>query len=157
MNIAEETTIRLQSNHDPTRAITGAFLVSNVDPKDKIISNSVFTSSSDTLHLRNRSTSELMCEFMLPKKECLCMDISQQARKAAMGYSDGTLRFVDYSEQKWAGMLALEEKRGALVEVTALKFLQSGRNVLAGTSSGNIYMIYIHSWTPLRLDRQLVV
>ena len=43
-----------------------------------------------------------------------------------------------------------------LPSVTQIKFMQSGRNILVGTDEGEIYLLYIPTWSPLVVDKKLV-
>ena len=92
------------------------------------------------------------------------MDIFYLAHKCAIGYSDGYIRLMDVNSQKSLGQFPLVDFSGQaeikplqLPQVTALRFLKSGRNILAGTSTGAIYLLYVQTWSPLAVTKKLIV
>ena len=69
---------------------------------------SLLTSSEDnSIQLKTLPDLELKCEYYIPKKKCLTMDVCREAGKAVIGYSDGYIRVFDYKTQKVLGQFPL--------------------------------------------------
>lgn len=87
------------------------------------------------------------------------MDISVFAGMSVIGYSDGYIRVFDYQKQKFVGQFPLSDPVGnetGLPEVTNLKFLKSQRNLLASNAKGQIFLLYVRTWSQLSIQKQLV-
>eukprot|EP01017_Pseudomicrothorax_dubius_P025206 TRINITY_DN2698_c0_g1_i6.p1 TRINITY_DN2698_c0_g1~~TRINITY_DN2698_c0_g1_i6.p1 ORF type:complete len:399 (-),score=71.65 TRINITY_DN2698_c0_g1_i6:177-1373(-) len=162
VHFSEEVTIRLANSH-VDGSITEARALLTDDEALRLL-----TSSTDSsLKEWDLTTLEQKSELMVPLKACLCLDVLPTALKVVGGFADGGLRFFDPRSMSHLGSCFLtspdeqpqprgyssfgaREKPHA---ITSVKFLPSGKNVIAGNTKGDVYMVHVETWEKsLRVD-----
>ena len=92
--------------------------------------------------------------FIVPKEKCTAIAMHQFKPFMICSFTYCYLRFFDLNEGRNLGRCLIntcEDDRENQDYVTNIKILPSGNHVMCSTKYGQIFLIFVESWTPLSL------
>lgn len=100
----------------------------------------------------NMFDQEHICNFTIPKEQCVAIAAHQFKPVLITSFTDGYLRFFDMQASRNMGRCLIrsaEEDADASDYATHLKILPSGVHIMGVTKNGQVFLIFVQSWDPL--------
>lgn len=109
--------------------------------------NLIASASKDqTIRIWNEETLEQEMQFRSANHYCLALAFHPSLQYLCGGFSDGSLRVFDLLSTKCIGTT-----KTTLGTITSLIFSPDGENILVGSETGAITVVFVERWNPLNV------